>query len=66
MKYVPCNTVEKLCPLPRPRRRLRRPPVLLALALLGSSRARPGVWLLSLHQFIFLAPAHLTVGQLTQ
>lgn len=26
MKYVPCNTVEKLCPLPRPRRRLRRPP----------------------------------------
>ena len=26
MKYVPCNTVEKLCPLPRCQRGLRRPP----------------------------------------
>lgn len=56
VKYVPCNTVEKLCPLPRSQHRTAPSP---QCELLGSSRARRGAWPCSVHQscFCFLAQA---------
>lgn len=64
MKHVPCNTMENLCPLPRPPVQAAQAPRPHGAAgkELGSAR----LWLHCLHQFIFLAWPHLTVGQLTQ
>jgi len=53
VKYVPCNTVEKLCPLPRSQRCTAPSP---RRELLGSSRARRGAWPHSVHQSCFPGP----------
>lgn len=67
VKYVPCNTMEKFCPLPRSQRKLRKAPRPLGACTAGKrlGSARGLAALLAPVLFSWPRP-HLTVGQLTQ